>query len=63
MDPSEIEDMFEHLEDPDELDFEDDTYQEEEDYFLDDGWDDESALASAGWGMDEDYGYFGEDEY
>jgi hypothetical protein len=38
---------------------------------LENGWDDsyddsmdgdhESALASAGWGTDEDYGYFGED--
>ena len=63
MDPAEIEDMFEQLEDPDELDFEDDTYQKEEDYFLDDGYDDAEAFASAGWGTDEDYEYFGEDEY
>lgn len=25
--------------------------------------DHESALASCGWGMDEDYGYYGEDEW
>ena len=40
-------DMFEEVED-------------ELDYF--DAFDDANALASAGWGTDEDYGYYG-DEY
>lgn len=52
MEPSEIEDMFEHLEDPEELDFDNDDYN-----------DDAEAFASAGWGTEEDCGYFGEDEY
>jgi len=29
----------------------------------DDVWADADALASAGWGTDEDYGYFGGDDY
>lgn len=32
---------------------------DEEDYF--DAFDDAQALASAGWGTDEDYGYYGSD--
>ena len=39
-------DMFEEVED-------------ELDYF--DAFDDAAALASAGWGTDEDYGYYGDD--
>jgi hypothetical protein len=40
----------------------DDFYEDVDDTFDDsmDG-DTESALASAGWGTDEDYGYYGED--
>ena len=36
-----------------------------EDYeYEDDGdWMDADALASAGWGTDEDYGYYGEEDY
>ena len=36
-----------------------------EDDYIDESMDGdhESALASAGWGTDEDYGYFGENEY
>lgn len=37
----------------DDLDFEPD---------LDEGFEFDSAMASAGWGTDEDYGYFGCDE-
>ena len=29
----------------------------------DDSWMDGDALASAGWGTDEDYGYYGEEAY
>ena len=46
---------------------EDEMIDENEDFY-DDSWDDESmdgdhdsAMESAGWGMDEDYGYYGED--
>ena len=60
MEPSDIEEVFEHLEDPEELDFDNDNYRE--DIFLDDENDDAEAF-SAGWGTNEDYGYFGEDEY
>jgi hypothetical protein len=50
----------------DEYNADDDTWEDEEGDFDDyddsmDG-DHESALASAGWGTDEDYGYYGEDE-
>lgn len=34
---------------------------DEEDYF--DAFDDAQALASAGWGTDEDYGFYGSDDY
>ena len=51
-----------------ELIFLTDEDQREEDLFADsaDDWSDESwmdadALASAGWGTDEDYGFYGED--
>ena len=51
-----------------ELIFLTDEGQREEDLFADsaDDWSDESwmdadALASAGWGTDEDYGFYGED--
>lgn len=40
-------------------DGEDDSEGEEEDS-LDDSWYDSDTLASAGWGTDEDYGYYGE---
>ena len=42
---------------------EDDTVGEFEDDSFDDSMDGdaESALASAGWGTDEDYGYYGDD--
>lgn len=33
----------------------------DEDYYIDDYSDDAEALASAGWGTDEDYGHYGED--
>lgn len=49
-----------------------DRYTLEEDFDYEESWDDDwfddsmdgdhaSALASAGWGTDEDYGYFGDD--
>ena len=41
-------DMFEEVED-------------EMDFF--DAFDDANALASAGWGTDEDYGFYGSDDY
>lgn len=37
--------------------------EEYESYGPDDLSDDGDALASAGWGTDEDYGYYGGDEY
>jgi len=41
-----------------------DNYWDFEDEFLgNDFSDDADALASAGWGTDEDYGYFGEEDY
>jgi hypothetical protein len=53
----------------------DDSFDYDEDYDDEDAWEDEdgdyddsmdgdhaSALASAGWGTDEDYGYYGEDD-
>jgi len=41
-----------------------DDYWDFEDEFLgNDFSDDADALASAGWGTDEDYGYFGEEDY
>ena len=48
---------------------EDEVIDENEDFY-DDSWDDESmdgdhdsAMESAGWGTDEDYGYFGGEDY
>jgi hypothetical protein len=35
----------------------------EEDQFMSDAEADADVLASAGWGTDEDYGYYGEDEF
>jgi len=54
----EIEDEFE------EIDFENLRFQDEDDYYDDsmDG-DHESGLRDAGFGTDEDYGFFGGDEY
>lgn len=49
----------------DEMDYHDDTV--ESDYGRDDVYDDsmdgdhDSAMTSAGWGTDEDYGYYGDD--
>ena len=53
----------------DNYDDHDDFYGESADYsdYNDDDWDDsmdgdhDSAMESAGWGTDEDYGYYGED--
>ena len=36
-----------------------DEYNDDYDDSMDGDWD--SGMTSAGWGMDEDYGYFGED--
>ena len=65
-DPEDLEEMFEHMDDPQELNFDNDDYVEinENDWSepyddLDNLLDDAEALASAGWGTDEDYGYFG----
>ena len=69
LDPEDYEEMFEHIDAPQELDFDDDDYVEideedyDEPYYGDNFLDDAEALASAGWGTDEDYGYFGGDEY
>jgi len=54
----EIEDEFE------EIDFENLRFEDEDDYYDDsmDG-DHESGLRDAGFGTDEDYGFFGGDEY
>ena len=69
-DPEDLEEMFEHMDDPQELNFDNDDYVEinENDWSepyddLDNLLDDEEALASAGWGTDEDYGYFGGDDF
>ena len=73
-DRKDFEEMFEHLDDPQELNFDDDDYVEieDEDYeadpyqgaFIEDSYlDDAEAFASAGWGTDEDYGYLGGDDY
>lgn len=53
-------------------DFEYDMPEWEEDYYdeafddepdLDFGFEHDSAMASVGWGTDEDYGYYGGDDY
>ena len=69
-DPEDLEEMFEHMDDPQELNFDNDDYVEieENDWSepyndLDNLLDDAEALASAGWGTDEDYGYFGGDDF
>lgn len=69
-DPEDLEEMFEHMDDPQELNFDNDDYVEinENDWSepyddLDNLLDDADALASAGWGTDEDYGYFGGDDF
>jgi hypothetical protein len=38
-----------------------DEYYEDEDCEYGDAFDDAQALASAGWGTDEDYGFYGDD--
>lgn len=46
------------------LDWEDEFESGDYEYEGDDGdWMDADALASAGWGTDEDYGYYGGDEW
>ena len=69
-DPEDLDEMFEHMDDPQELNFDNDDYVEinENDWSepyddLDNLLDDAEALASAGWGTDEDYGYFGGDDF
>jgi hypothetical protein len=47
---------------PEEMEVEDEYYDEPEDQFRDDVEADADALASAGWGEDEAYGYYGDDE-
>ena len=43
---------------------EDQVHQAEEpEQFLSDAEADADALSSAGWGTDEDYGYFGKEDY
>ena len=39
----------------------DDEYSDYDDHDYDDLYDDGEALASAGFGTDEDYGYYGDD--
>ena len=71
LDPEDFKEMLAHIDDPQELDFNDDYYLEiqegnDEDgsYYGDDRLDEADALVSAGWGTDEDYDYFvGGDEY
>jgi hypothetical protein len=51
-------------EDGEEIDPADDfSYEYEGDPGADGDWMDANALASAGWGTDEDYGYYGGDEW
>lgn len=49
------------------ISYEDEGYYEDDEYYdedyddsMDGDWD--TGMASAGWGTDEDYGYYGEDE-
>ena len=57
MEPDDIVEMIQEVFDEyEELDFNENTYYEYED-------DDDDAFRSAGWGTDESYDYFGEDEY
>ena len=37
-------------------------FDDEDSYWINDGSDEAEALASAGFGTDEDYGYFGDDD-
>ena len=53
-------DMLEAVE-PDDEEFDDDEEMFEE--FPDNAFDDADALASAGWGTDEDYGVFCDDDF
>ena len=58
MEPDDIVEMIQEVFDEyEELDFNENTYCEYEDD------DDDHAFRSAGWGTDDSYGYFGEDEY
>jgi hypothetical protein len=69
LDPEDFEEMFEHIDDPQELDFNNDFYLEVQDEDYDgpyyDGTllDDTERLISARGRTDMDYDYFGEDEY
>ena len=54
-------DVLEAVEPDDEEEFNDDEEMFEE--FPDNAFDDGDALASAGWGTDEDYGSFGDDDF
>jgi hypothetical protein len=59
--------MYDDMTDPVDLDrilqeLDEDTTDDDENYF-DELFSDGDALASAGWGTDEDYGYFGQDDY
>ena len=69
-DPEDLEEMFEHMDDPQELNFDNDDYVEIDENNWNEPYDDlnnlledADALASAGWGTDEDYGYFGGDDF
>lgn len=53
----------EHLDWEAELDNEVEIMPEDYEYEDDGDWMDAVALASAGWGTDEDYGYYGGDEW
>jgi len=60
-----LESIQEEIEDElEEIDFENLRFEDEDDYYDDsmDG-DHESGLRDAGFGTDEDYGFFGGDEY
>lgn len=58
MEPDDIVEMIQEVFDEyEELDFNENTYYEYEDD------DDDDAFRSAGWGTNESYDYFGEDEY
>jgi hypothetical protein len=55
----EVEDYNDYYIEENSVDDEDDFYEDEYDDSMD--GDHESGLSSAGWGTDEDYGYYGED--
>ena len=69
--PTDVDKLFKYLEEIEseytELDFEEETYFEEDEWYEaiypDDCYEDAEALASAGFGTDEDYGYYGAEDY